>query len=353
MQRPTLYLFLLAILATFAGGVFAQDDSCTSDCTTETYGLTAAQLESIEKISLQYLEPNQSLMHDRRYMSVTGTTAVYDAPGGNIIRTIDQGFNYVTALEDANGWTRINGDEWVESANLTDVSWNVSSFTGILLPEEMPTDYTIAWALVNMYPSKTPGGTPSESYDLIYRYTELHIFATEIADGYRWYQIGPDQWVHQHRVAKVLPLQEIPEDVTTEQWVSIDLYEQVLIAYENNRPVFATLISTGLDRWPTYEGTFRIYYRARREFMSWGTVGDDYYSLEEVPWTMYFDDGRALHGAYWHDGFGYRRSHGCVNMTITDAYWLYQWVAEMMGSQASPDIEEGPFVYVYFSDTYQ
>lgn len=352
MYRPTLLLILFALATMFGGAVYAQGDSCAQDCTTPSYGLTASELAEIEEVTLNYLEPNQTLMHDRRYMHVTGTVAVYDAPGGNVIRTIDEGFNYVTALEDANGWTRINGDEWVQTTNLTDVSWNVSAFTGIVLPEELPS-YTIAWALVNMYPSKTPGGTPSEDFDLIYRYTELHIFATEIVDGFRWYQIGPDMWVHQHRVAKILPLTEKPEGVDTEQWISIDLYEQVLIAYENERPVFATLVATGLDRWPTYEGTFRIYYRARREFMSWGTVGDDYYSLEEVPWTMYFDDGRALHGAYWHDGFGYRRSHGCVNMSITDAHWLYQWVAEIMGSHASADIEEGPFVYVHSSGTYE
>jgi len=55
--------------------------------------------------------------------------------------------------------------------------------------------------------------------------------------------------------------------------------------------------------------------------VSWGTVGEDFYSLEEVPWTMFFDEGRALHGAYWHDSFGYRRSHSCVNLSITDAKW--------------------------------
>ena len=43
---------------------------------------------------------------------------------------------------------------------------------------------------------------------------------------------------------------------------------------------------------------------------------------------MYFDGDIALHGAYWHDGFGYRKSHGCVNMTITDAHWLFQWAED-------------------------
>jgi lipoprotein-anchoring transpeptidase ErfK/SrfK len=86
--------------------------------------------------------------------------------------------------------------------------------------------------------------------------------------------------------------------------------------------------------------------------MSGGTPGDDFYFLEEVPLTMFFDDGRALHGAYWHDGFGYRHSHGCVNLSITDAHWLYQWVGNEMGSMSSADKEDGPAVYVFSSGEY-
>ena len=51
----------------------------------------------------------------------------------------------------------------------------------------------------------------------------------------------------------------------------------------------------------------------------------DYYYLEDVPWAMYFDEARAFHGAYWHNGYGYERSHGCVNMSPGDAQWLFNW----------------------------
>ena len=43
---------------------------------------------------------------------------------------------------------------------------------------------------------------------------------------------------------------------------------------------------------------------------------------------MYFDNSISLHGTYWHDDFGYRRSHGCVNLSVSDARWLYEWTAE-------------------------
>jgi lipoprotein-anchoring transpeptidase ErfK/SrfK len=61
----------------------------------------------------------------------------------------------------------------------------------------------------------------------------------------------------------------------------------------------------------------------------------DAYYLEDVPWTMYFDEARALHGAYWHNGYGYPRSHGCVNLSPGDARWLYEWA------------ELGDWVYVH------
>jgi lipoprotein-anchoring transpeptidase ErfK/SrfK len=87
--------------------------------------------------------------------------------------------------------------------------------------------------------------------------------------------------------------------------------------------------------------------------MNGGRAGYDFYYLEEVPWTMFFDEGRALHGAYWHDEFGYRHSHGCINLSLTDAHWLYRWVEEEMGSHASANIEHGPAVYIYTSGEYR
>lgn len=314
------------------------------------------ELSDDEVIRQQYLEtfiqltPNQELMRDRWYHRLNAQTSVYNAPGGDVVRVIDEGFNFVTVVEKDNEWARINNNEWVSTANIVDTMSVVSSFTGFLLPEEMT--HTIAWALVNVYPSSSPGAGPSENNLLIRRYTPLVITDTAIMDDGRWYEIGQDLWVHQFNVAKIIPLESIPEEVDTERWVAIDLYEQVLIAYEGNRAVFATLIATGLPRWPTFEGTFNIYFRTQRKHMSWGVVGDDFYALEEVPWTMFFDEGRALHGAYWHDGFGYRRSHGCVNMSITDAKWLYDWVAEVMGTRASADREVGPAVHVYSTGEY-
>jgi hypothetical protein len=315
------------------------------------YGLSADELAAFVPPTFEQPFVDTAMLHDRNYWRIDGALPIYDAPNGNVTRTLDNGFNFVTSAATQDGWTEINPGEWVASDQLKNANWLISEFSGIILPEQ-PLEYPVAWMLINAYASSEPGGPALESNDLKYRYTRVNIFDTVEVDGWNWYQIGPDEWVEQTGVAKMLPVAR-PAGVDTERWVSIDLYEQVMIAYEGDKPVFSTLISSGLPRWPTYEGIFNIYYRKTREQMSWGTPGDDFYYLEEVPWTMYFDEGRALHGAYWHNGFGYRRSHGCVNMTITDAHWLYQWVAQDFDTLNSPDVETGPAVYVYSSGEYR
>lgn len=327
------------------------DDFCLEVAYATPQGLSEAEINAYDSPEWERNIVNTDRLYDRRYMRVSGAAQIYDAPNGNLIYTLDEGFNFITARHEQDSWIEINHGEWMPADSLSDTNYIISHFTGIHLPDPLP-QYPVAWMLINAYPSREPGGDPKESNPLIYRYTLVTIFATTHVDGWRWYQIGVDQWVHQTAVAKVMPLARM-EEIDTDKWVSIDLYEQVLIAYEGSTPVFATLIATGLPRWPTYEGLFHIYYRTLRKNMSWGVPGDDFYYLEEVPWTMFFDEGRALHGAYWHDGLGYRRSHGCVNLSITDAHWLYSWVAEDFETLSSPDVEEGPAVYVYSSDEYR
>ena len=105
-------------------------------------------------------------------------------------------------------------------------------------------------------------------------------------------------------------------------------------------PVYAALVATGLPGTPTVQGVFRTWWRVDSRRMTGGS-GAGYYFLEEVTWTCYFYGGYALHTAYWHDAFGRPRSHGCVNLSPYDAWWIYQWSAS--GGDKSP------MVYVYWS----
>lgn len=118
----------------------------------------------------------------------------------------------------------------------------------------------------------------------------------------------------------------------SERWIDVDLDEQVLVAYEGARPVFATLVSSGRrddrgseDRFETPEGSFRIETKHITTTMDGDTASDGPYSIEDVPWVMYFHGSYALHGAFWHGYYGWRMSHGCVNLSPADARHMFLW----------------------------
>lgn len=104
------------------------------------------------------------------------------------------------------------------------------------------------------------------------------------------------------------------------KWIEIDLSSQRLYAWEGNRPVYAVIVSTGKATTPTPPGTFAIQTRHRFARMQ----GDDY-DVPDVPYTMYYYRGYAIHGAYWHHRFGTPVSHGCTNVAVNHARWLFHW----------------------------
>ncbi len=119
---------------------------------------------------------------------------------------------------------------------------------------------------------------------------------------------GPSAWMADGRV-------DLP------RYVTVDLSEQRLYAYENGRLIKTFLVSTGLPGTPTNPGTFHISQKIYSHLYS----GPDYY----FPNTLYnlrFDGSRLLHGAFWHNNFGHPMSHGCVNISYTNAAWLYDWM---------------------------
>ncbi len=107
-----------------------------------------------------------------------------------------------------------------------------------------------------------------------------------------------------------------------ERWIDVNLSQQRITAYEGQTAVYSALVSTGLPGTPTVVGTFSIYVKYRYTPMS----GPGYY-LPNVPHTMYFYRGYAIHGAYWHNNFGQPMSHGCVNLSLPDAEWFYNFAS--------------------------
>jgi lipoprotein-anchoring transpeptidase ErfK/SrfK len=105
-----------------------------------------------------------------------------------------------------------------------------------------------------------------------------------------------------------------------ERWIDVDLTNQRVYAYEGNTLVNSFIVSTGTWQYPTVTGQYRVYIKYRYKDMS----GPGYY-LPNVPFTMFFYKGYAIHGTYWHSNFGTPMSHGCVNLTIPDSEWVYNF----------------------------
>lgn len=127
----------------------------------------------------------------------------------------------------------------------------------------------------------------------------------------------------------------------SEKWIEVDLSEQKLRAWQGNTLYLETLVSTGLPGYDTPIGTFHIWIKLRATKMEGGS-GRLYYYLPNVPYVMFFSNdqvpaykGFSLHGTYWHNDFGKRHSHGCVNLPTPIAEKLYWWTTPTLPSGKS------------------
>lgn len=151
-----------------------------------------------------------------------------------------------------------------------------------------------------------------------------HPFVDEVHIGNnKFYVDGDGLLMRGYAVGKAAKLKRPPSVGPDERWIHIDLSEQTLVAYDGDRPVFATLVSTGKEPGMTPVGVHRIQTKLVAASMRDQPEEDEAYSIDDVPWTQYFSGSVALHGAFWHAGFGQVRSHGCVNLSPHDARWLF------------------------------
>lgn len=108
--------------------------------------------------------------------------------------------------------------------------------------------------------------------------------------------------------------------VSTGKSILVSISSQRIYAYENGQLVRSHLVSTGLPDTPTVLGDYSVYVKYQADDMS----GPGYF-LPQVPYTMYFYSGYAIHGTYWHNKFGRPMSHGCVNLPTDEAQWFFNW----------------------------
>ena len=261
------------------------------------------------------------------------TVPVLSGPAGDSIgQQFQPGFVYVSYIDRVDTghgiYYMLQSGGWIPGKGSRIGEY--SAFQGLEFKSTPP--HSFAWPLpfytgaIPVY--RSPGYNAPLTDRILYPYVDIvQVYDTQTANGVDWNRIGPDQWVEARIMATVNPNTTPPDGVTTGRWIDIDLAEQTLAVYENNRLLFATVIASGLEPFWTRPGLFQIYSKKETETMR-NNDPTDYYYLDNVPWTMYFDKARALHGAYWRTRFGYPQSHGCVNLSVGDSHWLFNWAHE-------------------------
>lgn len=182
-------------------------------------------------------------------------------------------------------------------------------------------------------------------YRLYYESTHWVKGISEMPDGKPWYRLSDPKNDTEYYVpaADLRPIQPeeyapIARDVpAADKRIVVSIADQTLTAYEGEKVVMHTSIASGT---PTLEpkegeiptdtplGYFRITLKMPSRHMGNGAVTDEIeaYELPGVPWTLAFHEtGAALHGTFWHNNFGRKMSHGCVNMRNAEALWLFRW----------------------------
>ena len=177
------------------------------------------------------------------------------------------------------------------------------------VPTAVPTRRATSTNEATSEPTEAPAEVPTESSTLIPSDSEPQgVVAMELVDDTPTSEYKPPK----------------PEDVVGNgaRWIDVDLTNQMVYAYEGDVAVNSFIVSTGTWLTPTVTGKHKIYVKVRMQDMR----GPGYH-LKDVPYVMFFRGDYGLHGTYWHNNFGTPMSRGCVNLTIDDAAWLFNWAS--------------------------
>ncbi|HLO15783.1 MAG TPA: L,D-transpeptidase [Anaerolineales bacterium] len=126
-----------------------------------------------------------------------------------------------------------------------------------------------------------------------------------------------------------------PDVDPNDKKIVANLDYQTLSCFEGKTEVYFCRISSGLnydpqtgqlsDKLATPIGNLLTHWKIISLNMTAGTFQSGY-STPAVPWTtMISGDGISIHGAFWHNAFGEKRSHGCINIAPEDAKWIFRW----------------------------
>lgn len=281
------------------------------------------------------------------YAFVREPTIEYELIGGLLteVRDLLEGFGFGVA-----GFASAEGRPFIRTAGgrlvprgTAGIAARVSGFSGVELRDGKPwpvgwINSKRAWAL------DAPSKKKRHRVATADRYQAFEVLEVQ-GEGRRGFARFDEGAWFPLADARIARLAGRPESVGSEEkWIDVDVASQVVTAYVGDLPVYATLASTGrAGPSKTVTGEYRIWAKvaaiamdnteetmeaiAAAGLADAGAPLEDVklFSLHDVPWTQFFFESYALHGVYWHDRFGNRRSHGCVNLSPKDARWFYDW----------------------------
>ena len=304
--------------------------------------VTAAE-EPPEMGAAMPLPPGRRVPHAYALVRADGTPQyanLTDAVAGVVQRSLTKGMSLVVQRTIESGgvsYVEVKGGRLVPKAS---VGWmgQGSEWHGVRVEDASPGPL-VAWAHNDKVRVRSDKTSDAEVIATLVKRdrVELH----EIDGDWRKIRVpagedgnAPFGWAREEDLNEVI-IREPPADVITDfrlesagndQWVDVDVGEQVLVAYRGGDPVFATMISSGRGS-PTPLGNYPVWAKVASMDMGNQDYEDRPYLVQGVPWVVLFQGHNALHGAYWHNRFGNRKSHGCVNLAPLDAKFVFDWVA--------------------------
>ncbi len=264
------------------------------------------------------------------FIRVDGTRA-YAHPSdyfaNDYVEAFGRGFGIVVTGEQVYGgveFVRTRRHLWVERNSVRFV--NGSPFKGAVLDPGAPLD--VAWV------ARRPSRIYDKPHGRVEQRLERHVRVRIDTIQGAWAKLREGGWM---KTADLARPKVVPPPVgvgANDRWIDVDVAQQVLVAYEGKTPRFATLISSGRNSKAseTPLGVFELWVKLDYTDMDDIERTDipQNYSIQDVPWVQFFKGAYGFHAAFWHNDFGRRRSHGCINLSPADARYLFQFTEPVL-----------------------
>ncbi len=228
-------------------------------------------------------------------------------------------------------WYRLSNQNYVYSGWIQEVKTELNKVVMKIPETGVLGEITIPYADSSYGINASPSAGPRLYYGTTHWITAL---VSDKRDGSMWYRAYDaatrvnyytrPAWIRLFSPDEIAPLStQVPE---TEKRIEIYLERQLLLVYEWDVLVYAARVATGRKNYESPTGWFHTFHKRPTYHMFGGADEFSIFDLPGVPWDSYItDSGVALHGTYWHNDFGTPHSHGCINMAIEDAKWIFRW----------------------------